>query len=314
MSKTTRRRFIRTAAGGAAAAILSPSGWAQAQQGVSLASAGTAEDRTARPRPIVEPRETRFSLGVASYTFRAFPLERAVEMTRRLGVGKICLKDMHLPLDASTEAIAAAAGVVRAAGLELYACGVIYMKSAAEVERAFRYARTAGAKTIVGVPDPGLLANVDRLARETGLRVAIHNHGPGDLLYPTPASVVDRVKNLSPLLGLCLDVGHTLRAGVDPARAAEDAGPRLLDVHLKDVSQAAAEGTTVEVGRGVVDLRAFLMALDRLAYSGVLAFEHEKDEADPFPGLAESVGYVRGMLAALDSGSGRLGGAARRAA
>jgi sugar phosphate isomerase/epimerase len=159
---------------------------------------------------------------VASYTFRAFTLERAVEMTRRLGLQKVCLKDMHLPLDASAEAIGGAAAQVRAAGLDLYACGVIYMKNATEVERAFRYARAAGVQTIVGVPDPGLLANVDRLARETGLRVAIHNHGPGDPLYPTPACVIDRVKDLGPLVGLCLDVGHA--AVVDPARAAE-AGP-----------------------------------------------------------------------------------------
>jgi sugar phosphate isomerase/epimerase len=247
----------------------------------------------------VERQGAKFSLGVASYTFRAFPLERAVEMTRRLGLQKVCLKDMHLPLDASAEAIGGAAAQVRAAGLDLYACGVIYMKNPTEVERAFRYARAAGVQTIISVPDPDLLANVDRLARETGLRVAIHNHGPGDPLYPTPASVLDRIKDLGPLVGLCLDVGHTLRAGVDPARAAHEAGPRLFDVHLKDVTQAKAEGTSVEVGRGVFDLKAFLVALEKLGYAGVLAFEHEKDEADPFPGLAESVGYVRGMLAAL---------------
>jgi sugar phosphate isomerase/epimerase len=300
MSKTTRRVFLRAAACGTAAAVLAGKGWPQADGSPFAELVGAAGGRAVGTGSGPVGREADFSLGVASYTFRAFPLERAVGMTKRLGVGKICLKDMHLPLDASPETIAAAAGLVRSAGLELYACGVIYMKSAAEVERAFGYARTAGARTIVGVPNPELLSNVDRLARETGLRVAIHNHGPGDLLYPTPASVLDRVKDLSPLVGLCLDVGHTLRAGVDPARAATEAGPRLLDVHLKDVDQARAAGTTVEVGRGVFDLRAFLAALRRLAYSGVLAFEHEKDEADPFPGLAESVGYVRGMIAALD--------------
>ncbi|MDH4196012.1 MAG: sugar phosphate isomerase/epimerase [Candidatus Aminicenantes bacterium] len=220
-------------------------------------------------------------------------------MTRRLGVGKICLKDMHLPLDASAESTTESAARVRAAGLDLYACGVIYMKSPAEVARAFRYAQTAGARTIVGVPNHDLLPHVDRLARETGARVAIHNHGPGDLLYPTPESVLERVKDLGPHVGLCLDVGHTVRAGVDPARAAADAGPRLLDVHMKDVTEATAKGTTVEVGRGVVDVGAFLGALRKIGYSGVVAFEHEKDEADPFPGLAESVGYVRGMLASL---------------
>jgi len=299
MSKTTRRDFLRAAAVGAAAAGLSRSGWAHSKDVLASESVGMSEGHPFQMGPAAERRETKYSLGVASYTFRAFPLERAVELTRRLGLGKICLKDMHLPLDASAEAIAGATALVRGAGLDLYACGVIYMKSVAEVERAFRYARTAGARTIIAVPNPDLLPDVERLARETGLSVAIHNHGPEDLLYPTPRSVLDRIRDLSPRVGLCLDVGHTLRAGIDPARAAAEAGPRLLDVHMKDVTQAAAKGTTVEVGRGVLDLKAFLVALQKLGYAGVLAFEHEKDEADPFPGLAESVGYVRGMIASL---------------
>ncbi len=300
MNKTTRRNFLTGAARGAALAALAGGGLAQAKAALSLDNIGAAGEHPARPGPGAPKQKPSFTLGVASYTFRAFPLERAVEMTRRLGLEKICLKDMHLPLDAAAEAITAAAAKVRAAGLDFYACGVIYMKSPAEVERAFRYARTAGARTIVGVPNPELLPLVDRLARETGLGVAIHNHGPGDLLYPTPESVLDRVKGLNPLVGLCLDVGHTLRAGVDPAGAAAKAGSRLLDVHLKDVTRAAAEGTAVEVGRGVFNVRAFLVALKKLACEGVLAFEYEKDEADPLPGLAESVGYVRGVVASLD--------------
>jgi len=298
-SKTTRRDFLKATACGTAVVALGGGGWPQTRGPLFSERTGPAGDGPVRTGPETERTQTKFLLGVASYTFRAFPLERAIEMTRRLGVQKICLKDMHLPLDAPAEETAASAGQVRAAGLDLYACGVIYMKSPAEVERAFHYAQTAGARTIVGVPDHDLLPLVDRLARETRIGVAIHNHGPGDPLYPTPESVLERVKNLGPLVGLCLDVGHTVRAGVDPARAATEASPRLLDVHMKDVTEATAKGTTVEVGRGVVDVGAFLAALKKTGYAGVVAFEHEKDEADPLPGLAESVGYVRGRLALL---------------
>jgi len=237
-------------------------------------------------------------LGLASYTFREFDLGATLAMARRLGFERISLKDMHLALDSGEEAIRAAAVQVRAAGLDLYGCGVVYMKSAAEVDRAFAYARTGGMRVIIGVPDHDLLDRAAGRAKETGIRLAIHNHGPGDLLYPTADSILQRISGFGPGVGVCLDVGHSLRAGVDPSEAAVACGPRLLDVHLKDVTAATKDGGTVEAGRGVVDLPRFLRTLARLDYRGTAAFEYEKDGKDPLPGLAESLGYVRGILAA----------------
>jgi len=240
-----------------------------------------------------------FQIGMASYTLRKFSLEDAVAMTRRLGLKRIALKSMHLPLESGEDAIKAAAGRVRDAGLDLYGCGVVYMADEEEARRAFRYARAAGMKTIIGVPDHRLLGLVDKLVRETGLSLAIHNHGPGDERYPTPESVHDRIKGLDSRIGLCLDVGHTARSGVDPSEAAEKYAGRMHDVHIKDVDKAAAEGVTVEIGRGIIDIPRFLKTLLRIRYSGTAAIEYEKDEEDPLPGCAESVGYLRGVLAAL---------------
>lgn len=239
----------------------------------------------------------RFALGLASYTFREFDLDATLAMARRLGFGRICLKDMHLPLDSPEEVVRAAAEKVRAAGLELYGCGVVYMTSAAEVDRAFSYARAGGMSVIIGVPEHDLLALAGERVRESGIRLAIHNHGPGDRRYPTAGSILRRVSALDPGVGVCLDVGHSMRSGVDPARAARECGPRLLDVHLKDVTAATEEGVAVEAGRGVIDLPRFLRALAEMDYRGTAAFEYEKDGRDPLPGLAESVGYVRGILA-----------------
>lgn len=294
-----RRGFLK-AAGGAALAAAATGLRATAGSGSSVrcgfagrrpvpsASSAGPEARTGVP----------FSLGLASYTFREFDLEAVIAAARRLDLKKICLKDMHLPLDAPPGELRAAADKIRAAGLDLYACGVVYMKTAAEVEAAFRYAQTAGVRLIVGVPSPSLLPLADRLARETGIGLAIHNHGPGDEVYPTPRSVYDRIRTFAPNLGLCLDAGHTARAGLDPAVEAEACADRLLDVHLKDVTAASAAGEAVEAGRGVIHLAAFLRVLARIGFRGVAAFEYEKDGKDPLPGLAESVGYIHGLLAA----------------
>jgi sugar phosphate isomerase/epimerase len=164
------------------------------------------------------------------------------------------------------------------------------------VNRAFHYAGAAGMRTIIGVPDPSMLRMVDVKTKETGIRVAIHNHGPEDATFPTPASVIEKIKTLNPLVGLCIDVGHARRAGEDPAAAIQKYRDRLLDVHLKDIDSAEKEGTTVEMGRGVLDIPGILKALLKVRFAGVASFEFEKDENDPLPGVAESVGYTRGIL------------------
>jgi len=241
----------------------------------------------------------RFGLGLASYTLREFSLEQTIDMTRRLGLERIVLKSMHLPLETPEPDIAAAAQKVRAAGLDLYGCGVVYMTNEAEVEQGFRYAKAAGMRMIIGAPNPELLGLVERKAKEFDIKVAIHNHGPEDKLYPTPASVYEKIANLDPRIGLCVDIGHTMRAGVDPSEAALKCASRLLDFHIKDVTSATRDGQTVEMGRGVIDLPKFVRTVVQLDFAGTLAFEFEKDEKDPLPGLAESVGYFRGLLASL---------------
>jgi sugar phosphate isomerase/epimerase len=244
-----------------------------------------------------------FELGLASYTLRKFPLDKTLAMTRRVGLKYICLKSFHLPLEAKPEEIAAAAAKVKAAGLVLYGCGVVSMGKPAEVDQAFDYAKAAGMKTIVASPKPELLSLVEKKVYEYGIQVAIHNHGPGDKTYPTPKSIYEKVSGLDKRIGICMDIGHTLRIGADPTESTEKYADRLLDVHIKDVSAADPKGQTVEVGRGVIDIPGFLRALVRIKYCGIVSFEHEKDENDPLAGLAESVGYVRGVLAAIEDKS-----------
>jgi inosose dehydratase len=285
MGKTSRRSFLGASVAAAVGTLAAP------------------EARGAKPKPAFAP--PRFELGLASYTFREFDLGATLAMARRVGLGRIALKDVHLPLDSSAEKIRAVIAKVKAEGLVPYGCGVVYMASESEVERAFAYARTAGFEVIIGVPDHAFLRSAERRVRETGIRLAIHNHGPGDQRYPTPASILERVGGFDPRVGVCLDVGHARRAGLDPSAEAVRCGARLLDVHMKDVTAPTAAGGPVEAGRGVIDIPAFLGTLARLGYAGTLSFEYEKDGQDPLAGLAESVGYVRGVLAAMARGGSR---------
>jgi sugar phosphate isomerase/epimerase len=170
------------------------------------------------------------------------------------------------------------------------------MKNEGEVDNAFRYASQAGMNTIIGVPEHALLPYVEKKVKEYDIKLAIHNHGPGDKRYPSPESAYDKVKNMDKRMGLCIDIGHTVRIGEDPVRDLKRFRERVHDVHVKDVDRSAPEGKTIEIGRGVIDIPGFIKALFEVSYQNIVSFEYEKDKEDPLPGLAESVGYVRGIV------------------
>jgi inosose dehydratase len=289
MGKTTRREFMKRAGIGMA--------------GVAASSLLTASNRNSAnilPGTLAsEKKPGRLNLGMASYTFREFSLEDTLQMTVRLGLERIAFKDFHLSLESSDEEIRIVAEKTKAAGLDLYGCGVVYMQTEKEVERGFHYAKTAGMRVIIGAPNPELLKTANRLVDKYDIKLAIHNHGPGDERYPTPKDAYEKIKKLDPRIGLCIDIGHTKRAGVDPSESAMAFADRLHDVHIKDVTSATQEGTTIEIGRGVIDIPRFLKTLIDIDYKGSVSFEFEKDGKDPLPGVAESVGYVRGVLASI---------------
>jgi sugar phosphate isomerase/epimerase len=272
-----RREFLQVAAAGAAACC----------------GLGTA---AASPQAA---GKAKFELGLASYTLRKFDLAKAIEITKRVGLKHIALKDFHLAMNSTPEQLRAAAAQVKEAGLDLYGCGVVYMRNEQQVHQAFDYARGAGMRIIIGVPEHHLLPLVDKKVKEYDIKVAIHNHGPGDEKYPLPSSVYEKIKDLDPRIGLCNDIGHTIRAGVDPVASIIEFADRLIDIHIKDVSAANPKGGAIEMGRGVIDIPGVMRALIQIGYAGIASFEYEKDADDPVPGLAESVGYARGVLAAI---------------
>ncbi len=240
--------------------------------------------------------EVPFELGIASYTFREFSLEETIAMTARLGIPKLCLKSMHMPLDSTADEIRAMAAKVNEAGIDLYGGGVIYMNTPEQVAYAFTYAQNAGMDIIVGVPEHVLLELCNKKVKETGIKLAIHNHGPGDKKYPTPESAYKLIKDMDPGMGLCVDIGHTVRIGEDPIEDTRKYMDRVHDIHIKDEDKADPSGQPIEVGHGVIDIPGFLQMLLEENYSKVVSFEYEKDGKDPMAGLAESVGYVRGVL------------------
>lgn len=238
-----------------------------------------------------------FKVGMAGYTFAQFNVEKTIEMMKRIGVNRMSLKDFHMPLNSTQEKITEVMTKFKDAGIEIYTVGVIYMRSEADVNVAFEYARMAGVKMIVGAPNYELLPYVEKKIKEYDFRLAIHNHGPDNPLYPNATDIWDHIKDLDPRMGICIDIGHTTRDGADPSVDTEKYKTRIFDIHIKDVDKPTKEGKTCEMGRGIIDIPKFIETLRKIKYSGGCSLEYEKDMKDPLAGIAESIGYFKGVMA-----------------
>jgi inosose dehydratase len=238
-----------------------------------------------------------FSLGMAGYTFKGLSVERTIEIMNYIGVNYLSVKDFHMPLDSTKQQIDSVTGKFRAAGITVYTVGVIYMKTEAAVDQAFEYAKMAGVKMIVGAPDYNLLPYVEKKIKQYDIRLAIHNHGPDNPLYPNATDIWNHIKDLDPRMGICIDIGHTVRDGQDPSVDIERYASRIFDIHTKDVDAATKEGKTVETGRGIIDFPRFITSLRKIKYTGKCSLEFEKEMKDNLPGIAESIGYFKGVMA-----------------
>ncbi len=242
-------------------------------------------------------------IGVATYTFREWPIEETIKGIQRSGLKYISIKNVknHIDLSHTTEERKARAQMFRAAGLTPLSVGNVSMRTGeAGIRTAFEYARDIGVTTIVCAPAPDAIPILDKMVKEFDIKLAIHNHGPEDKgFFPSPYDVWKAVEKFDKRIGLCIDVGHTARAGVDPAESIIKCKDRLYDLHMKDISALGNRNTPVEGGRGILDQKAILTALLKIKYQGLVGYEYEKDGKDPLAGLAESVGYTKGLLAGL---------------
>ena len=262
---------------------------------------GLAVNAQQQERPGQQPApETgeKFKIGMAGYSFvKLNDLDKSLATMQRADVHYLCIKDFHLPFKSTDAEIAAFHAKLKEKGVTGYAVGPIYMKTEAEIDNAFAYAKRVGVKLIVGVPNYELLPYVDKKVKEYGFNYAIHLHGPDIKLYPDAEDVWNNVKNLDPRIGMCLDVGHDTRNGKDPVADLKKYHTRVFDIHIKDVTGSTKLGYSLEIGRGVIDFPAFVKMLRKVGYTGVCSLEHEKDMADPYMGIAESIGYFRGVVA-----------------
>jgi sugar phosphate isomerase/epimerase len=241
-------------------------------------------------------------LGLASYTFRNFGRAQLIGFMKQLNVTELNAKDVkdHLPMDAAEEA--KALEDYAADGIKLHAAGAIYFRKDedADIRSKFEYCKRAGIPVIVaGDPTPETLPRIEKFVKEYDIRIALHNHGPEDKLWPSPLDVLKSIEHMDPRIGCCIDVGHTVRAGTDVVEAIRRVGLRLFNLHMKDLADFHDKESQVAVGDGLMPVRAMFEALLAIQYKGFVDLEYEIHGDDPMPGVIASFAYMRGVLAGM---------------
>ena len=247
------------------------------------------------------PEPGDLKLGIASYSFREFSRHLAIECAQKLNVSFINIKDVHLPLNSTPDEIAKARAEFTKAGLTIVGGGNISFQKndEADIRAKFEYAKLAGMPLIVCAPTHETLPKMEKYVKEYNIKLALHNHGPEDKHFPTPQSVLDAMQGMDPRCGLCMDIGHTSRTGVDIVEWIRRAGPRLLDMHVKDLKGASEKESQCPVGDGVLPIVAIFKELKRMNYQGYVNLEYEIEADNPVPGMQKSFAYMRGVLAGL---------------
>ena len=292
-----RRSFLTTAAATVAGAAL---GIATTPAAGRAAESAFGDDGGPAPAPVHE-----IKLGIASYSLREFPLDKALEMAKTLRTPYINFKSVHVPYEKTAEELAALRKEIEDEGFKIVGGGTITFDqdTDAGVEKYFAYAKAAGMPTIVCTMPVATLPRVEKFASQYDINIAIHNHGTEDKIFPSPYDVLKHVKNMDPHMGLCIDIGHTVRTGTDVVKAVLDAGPRLHDMHAKDLADLSKRDSQVAVGEGKIPIASIFHALQSIKYPGYVNLEYEINPKDPLPGMQISFAHMRGVLAGLAESS-----------
>lgn len=303
----SRLDFMKAAALGLAGAAVA---------GCTTTGATCCPVSTAAPK---EPpkKKVPFAFGMAGFTMCKRTLDETLAILQKTDIHHLCVKDFHLPLKATDAEMAAFKEKCAKAGVTPYAAGPLYTKTNDAVRRFFEYAKRFGFKTVVGVPyKPGdekdkwnkrlgsreQLEYIDTLVKEFDIRYAIHNHGPASPdMYPDVAYGWNLVKDLDPRIGFCMDVGWEYACGKDPAASIRQYHARLFDMHVKNFEKGKKNGAATPLPRGKIDYVKIVKALADVGYDGVCALEYERDFTDNLAPIAESVGYFRGLVDALNA-------------
>jgi sugar phosphate isomerase/epimerase len=240
-----------------------------------------------------------WKLGAQSYTFHKFSYVETMDKLQTLGLNYVEVffgqrlgegfgdQTMDFHMDEATRA--KLLEVSKAKNVAIVASGVVICESGEEWEQLFRFAKSMGISIITCEPRREHLDIVEQLTEKYAIDVAIHNH-PQPSAYWHPDTLTAVLEGRSKRMGVCADVGHWKREGIDPVKALEQVSPRLKSLHFKDIKapeEGEAEQHDVIWGTGVCDVKGMLEVLRKNRFDGLMSIEYEYNWDNSVPDIQQ---------------------------
>lgn len=254
--------------------------------------------------PITEPGLTAagFSIAVQGWSFRQFPLFKAIEMTAAAGAGGFELfpgqelggdhGDLKFGVDLPDEKIQAVLAHFKKHNVVPVNFGVTGIpKDVTEARKTFELAKKMG---LYGVTTESLDAidTLEKLASEYDVKVCFHNHPKPSALW-NPETIMKAIDGRHKNLGFCADIGHWASSGLDPVEVIRKIAPRVHSFHMKERASISEPTHDRPFGTGVIDNMAILDAVREHGFAGNVSIEYEHNWDTSLPEVAQCVGYLR---------------------
>jgi sugar phosphate isomerase/epimerase len=266
-----------------------------------------------------------WQLAVHAYTFKEYTIFECMDKTAALGFkymslsGNVRLDDgtSHKTVELSDKDAKRILDYATAKGLKLVNIGVVQLPPDEEQSRkVFEFAKRMGIDTLVAEPVPEALDTVEKLCKEYNIKVGIHNH-PKPSRYWNPDTVLEAVKDRTPLMGSCADTGHWLRSGLEPLECLKKLDGRVIALHFKDLvpdeskpqdgaptgkkkkKSEAKRMHDVPWGTGVANSAGMMAELKRQNFHGAYCVEYEYHWTNSMPEVAECAKFFNATCAKL---------------
>lgn len=167
--------------------------------------------------------------------------------------------------------------LIQAKGLKLINYGVVGPKSEEEWNKMFEFASAMGIKTIVTEADSMQLNYIEPLCEKYGIFIALHNH-PAPSRYWNPEYAMAQIANRNKYIGICADLGHWVRSGLNPVESLKKCNGKIFDVHAKDLilESGANKGYhDVPWGTGSSNFPGMMRELKNQLYKSTVTVEYE---------------------------------------
>jgi sugar phosphate isomerase/epimerase len=273
--------------------------------GLAAAAAAAATRAAAQGKP-APSAFGGVQVGVQSYTFRAFDIDRMIAAMTSIGLTSVELWNGHLDPTKATEAeFKAVRGKLDKAGIKVSAYCANFPTDATDdhIERAFRGAGLLGTDVMTSSVEKPILARLDERCRKYKVRLGLHNHYLGDSWFKGdkaanfegPDDFLKSLEGRSEYLAINLDVGHYWAAGHDPVAFFRDHHRRVVSLHIKDRDRDA-ERTYRPFGEGGTPIAEVLRLARQVKFPYAANIEYEMDEKDPTEGVRRSFDYIKKVL------------------